>query len=568
LSVSELATSAQPAGVAIAASAQASPRAFVAVSNTAANSVSIFAEAAGGASVALQTTLQNVSGPSTVVECTGGVVSANPQFLVAQPAANSITLINTTAVQGTLPVGREPGAAACYLASGQPMAVVSNFGDSTLSLIDVSRRTVVASIPNVPGTRSLKGIAIQDGRIAWVLGTDANRVTIVDLTERRVTGSLSMQRPTSIVATVTSSGGIGTQTTFGISTAGGITYYNAVTQQVISSFVVADVQYFSPFGSSGALLVIRRTGDTAATLVLIQNNALVPVPQVVNPTFVSGSYVISAQSNKLYYVFPTPAAPLDFAIVNAATFQGTNSLAPGALASLFAPSTGLTQNFAADSLPLPRSLGGVTLILDGQLQFNNFRWTSVGGVEAPLLFAGPGQINFQIPPTIDQGNPLAPRIIPAILRRPDGTTLTSSISLRASAPGIFFRSAGGQTQPAIINQDGSQNGVPGATLPGRPAPRGSVILIYATGPGATTPPLLPGEPAPPGGDPLALTNVQPAVLIGGFEARVLFSGMAPGFVGLWQLNVEIPADVEPGNAVPLTVSASGASSNLVTIAVQ
>ncbi|MBI2816146.1 MAG: hypothetical protein HYX72_04315 [Acidobacteria bacterium] len=56
--------------------------------------------------------------------------------------------------------------------------------------------------------------------------------------------------------------------------------------------------------------------------------------------------------------------------------------------------------------------------------------------------------------------------------------------------------------------------------------------------------------------------------IGGQAARVLFSGMAPGFVGLWQVNAEVPQSVTPGPAVPLVISAGGNTSNTVTIAVQ
>jgi len=81
------------------------------------------------------------------------------------------------------------------------------------------------------------------------------------------------------------------------------------------------------------------------------------------------------------------------------------------------------------------------------------------------------------------------------------------------------------------------------------------------------PPLLPGEAAPVSGNPLFLTRVQPTVTIGGQAARVLFSGMAPGWVGLWQINAEVPATVTPGSAVPMTVTAGGITSNTVTIAV-
>jgi uncharacterized protein (TIGR03437 family) len=70
------------------------------------------------------------------------------------------------------------------------------------------------------------------------------------------------------------------------------------------------------------------------------------------------------------------------------------------------------------------------------------------------------------------------------------------------------------------------------------------------------------------GNPLVLTRAQPTVTIGGQAARVLFSGMAPGWVGLWQINAEIPQSTTPGPAVPLVVSAGGVTSNTVTIAVE
>ena len=74
--------------------------------------------------------------------------------------------------------------------------------------------------------------------------------------------------------------------------------------------------------------------------------------------------------------------------------------------------------------------------------------------------------------------------------------------------------------------------------------------------------------APASGNPLILTRAQPTVTIGGVEARVLFSGMAPGFVGLWQINAEVPSSVTSGPAVSLVISAGGVSSNTVTIAVE
>ncbi len=221
----------------------------------------------------------------------------------------------------------------------------------------------------------------------------------------------------------------------------------------------------------------------------------------------------------------------------------------------------MSQNFSATSVPLPKTLGGGTLRFGGSLSFDatagRWNYSPVGSLEAPLLFVGPNQINFQLPPGISLGD-----AVPAQITKPDGSTLLTTVRITAAAPGIFSVLMNGQGQAALLNQDNSPN------FGTNPAKRGSVIQIFATGAGETDPPLLPGEPAPASGNPLVLTQVQPTVTIGGKTARVLFSGLAPGFVGLWQINAEVPGDVTPGPAVPLSITAGGVASNTVTIAVQ
>jgi uncharacterized protein (TIGR03437 family) len=69
-------------------------------------------------------------------------------------------------------------------------------------------------------------------------------------------------------------------------------------------------------------------------------------------------------------------------------------------------------------------------------------------------------------------------------------------------------------------------------------------------------------------NPLSLTTSTPTVSIGSLQARVVFAGLAPGYVGLYQVNVQVPADAPIGDAVPVALSIGGASSNVVTIAVQ
>ena len=91
------------------------------------------------------------------------------------------------------------------------------------------------------------------------------------------------------------------------------------------------------------------------------------------------------------------------------------------------------------------------------------------------------------------------------------------------------------------------------------------MQIYGTGLGPVTNQPASGDPAP--SDPLSETVMTPTVTIGGVSATVNFSGLAPGFVGLYQVNATVPDNVPTGDAVPVVLNIGGAASNTVTIAV-
>jgi len=98
-------------------------------------------------------------------------------------------------------------------------------------------------------------------------------------------------------------------------------------------------------------------------------------------------------------------------------------------------------------------------------------------------------------------------------------------------------------------------------------PGSTVLQIFCTGLGAVTNQPQTGFPAP-SSNPLAETTTIPTVTIGGVPANVLFSGLAPGFVGEYQVNALVPATTLAGSAVPVAISIGGVTSNTVTIAVQ
>jgi uncharacterized protein (TIGR03437 family) len=92
-------------------------------------------------------------------------------------------------------------------------------------------------------------------------------------------------------------------------------------------------------------------------------------------------------------------------------------------------------------------------------------------------------------------------------------------------------------------------------------------VVYATGLGATNPSVATGTVSP-GGQGLAVAVVQPTATVGGLPAVVHFAGLTPGFVGLYQVNVQIPAGVTVGSDVPVVITQNGIASNSVKIAVR
>ena len=136
-----------------------------------------------------------------------------------------------------------------------------------------------------------------------------------------------------------------------------------------------------------------------------------------------------------------------------------------------------------------------------------------------------------------------------------------TLPVASAAPGIFTADSSGRGQGAILNEDTSLNSL------SNPARKGSIVVLFATGEGQTTPNGVDGLPA---GSVFPKPNLPVTVQIGGVNAEVLYAGAAPGLVaGVMQLNVKIPETAPSGNAVPLTVQVgTQQSASAVTLAVQ
>src|SRR5215813_12311044 len=247
-------------------------------------------------------------------------------------------------------------------------------------------------------------------------------------------------------------------------------------------------------------------------------------------------------------VYASPAGAAS-TTVDAASFA--RAAAPGQILAAFGSGfpAGTNASEGAISTPLPTRLANVSV--------------RVNGILAPLFFAvvnnGNFQINYQLPYETPPG-------VAFVEVLNNGVAVTSEfLTVSPAAPGVFTTASNGQGQAVALNQDFTFNS--GA----RPESRGRFVIVYANGQGgqfidpATGRPLTIASGAVPG--QLYATATNPAITIGGAAAAVGFSGLAPGLVGLWQLNVLIPDNAPTGNAVPLVVSFGGRTSSVTTIAV-
>ena len=197
---------------------------------------------------------------------------------------------------------------------------------------------------------------------------------------------------------------------------------------------------------------------------------------------------------------------------------------------------------------MPTTIGGTSIL--------------VNGISAPLFAVSPQQINFQIPWEA-QGQIQA--FIEATANGVTGNGV--AVNLGPFSPGIFSLNQQGSGQGAILIGGTAIVAAPaGALQNSRPARRGEFVTIFCTGLGPVTNPPATGAAAPTVSP--SLTTSQPTITVGSSPATVSFSGLAPGFVGLYQVNIQLPQDAPTGDAVPLALTIAGATSNPVTLAVQ
>ena len=240
-------------------------------------------------------------------------------------------------------------------------------------------------------------------------------------------------------------------------------------------------------------------------------------------------------------VLPPGASFTAAGVTNAASFQ--SGIAPGGIVTIFGSNLGASagQVVTVTGTQWPQQLNGTSVAIDG-VAAPVYRVLNLNGqeqlsVQAPWSVAGKEAVSVEVTTTA-------------------GRSAAVSVPVLASQPGIFLLDA---ASSGATHADGT------IVTAAHPATRGETVVLYLTGLGAVTDQPATGAPASTTG--LSSALIFPTVTIGGASAYVSFAGLTPGYIGLYQINVQVPVGLASG-LVGVTVQAGSVISNSAQIAVQ
>ena len=221
-------------------------------------------------------------------------------------------------------------------------------------------------------------------------------------------------------------------------------------------------------------------------------------------------------------------------------------ISPGGIAIIY-PRSASNRRFASETrsfnelpnpLPLPRELADTQVLLNDQA--------------VPLYFVSPGQINFLVPMNTPESGAADIQVV----RPSTGEVIAATpVPLARVSPALFIQGSSAEGQIAALNEDNSVNNA------GNGAARGTVVQLFGAGQGII-------RNAPEDGNVATTqlpTDEKPVVLMGTQfvdQANILYSGLAPGLVGVWQINVRVPDNVAPSSQVDVVVQLQSVPSNV------
>lgn len=229
-----------------------------------------------------------------------------------------------------------------------------------------------------------------------------------------------------------------------------------------------------------------------------------------------------------------PGVPLVLSVNNAASFIPGDVVAPGEIVTLIGEELAPAIQ-AAGQGSLPSSIQGVSV--------------SIGGIAASLFYVSPSQINLQAPFELPPGS------APLIVQRSSQGSTARNVNVIATDPGVFSTAGG---MPVVVHANDFS-----LVTQQNPAHSGEYLAVFCTGLGATDPAAITGQPA------ATAARIKASVFAEidtGAEITVSYAGLAPGLVGLYQLNFQLPK--EPTGARELLFEVGSSVSNHVILRVQ
>ncbi len=302
------------------------------------------------------------------------------------------------------------------------------------------------------------------------------------------------------------------------------------TGSVITSFSTGDAPISLTSLSDGRWSGTWTPQNTPTTTVSITATA-----QTISPAL-AGTASIGGTSNT------NPGVPRvqSGGVVNAASNAPSTPVAPGSYISIYGSS--LASGLTVATAPFPTTLGGTQVLLGGQA--------------IPLYFTSDGQINALVPYGMATN-----ATTQVLVTHANAYSTPQPVTLADGGPGVFLNPQGGGIA-VDVKPDGSQYLVG----PSTPTTAGDALVIYCAGLGNVNEPVAAGSVSP--GSPLAMASNTVTVTIEGIQAQVLYAGLAPGFAGLYQVNVVVPSGVTTNASAPLVITAAGQSSPSASIAVK
>lgn len=512
---------------------------------------------AGGTWLAANVTAGGGSTPGTVT------VSVTPGSLGAGPYTGSVTITSAGTTPIVIPVTLTV-TQATITASTTPLTFNQFAGGAAPAAQTVNVTSTPATIGFSVGATTSNGVAWLTAT-AGTSGTSGNTPGTVQVSVN--SGSLAPGPYTGLV-TITSQGANGSpiaipillnvQTASVLTASQSTLTFNAVVGQATTpQTFTLNSPNATPFTIAAAtkdganwLAAAPTSGTTGSSPITVtvtaSTQSLAPgnysgtvtisSPNTITPIVVNVSLTVQA--------IPTPVIS---SVKNAASYAA-GAVSPGENIVIFGTGIG------------PTTLLGAALNANGQLS-TNVGNTQVffDGTPAPIVYVSATQTSVMVPYEIGGRSTTNITVVYSQV-----SSQPLSYNVTASVPGIYTQNFSGSGPGVILNSDNvTLNG------PNAPAAKGSIVVVYMTGEGATNPASTTGSVAATSGNPLNKPILPVTATVGGQTAQVVYYGSAPGIVyGVMQVNIMIPASAATG-AQPIVINVgNNATLSGVTVSVQ